>query len=230
MRELKEALRHILGMREWICKCCERVRWWHIASMVVKRDFSSVQFSSVAQSFPTLCNPMNRSMPGLPVHHHLPGFMLCIYSDPAILGLADSASLAEKYLVQKPVIDWRWIPPDFMCWNPNLRCDGIWRESSGRWWGSKGEALLNEISALIKGPQRALSSPLCQVRTQWDNGHLQPKKGVWHHTDTPFQSCSLQSVSVQFSHSMVYNSLWLYESQHARSPCPSPTPGVHSDS
>ena len=30
---------------------------------------SSVQFSSVAQSCPTLCNPMNRSTPGLPVHH-----------------------------------------------------------------------------------------------------------------------------------------------------------------
>ena len=31
---------------------------------------SSVQFSSVAQSCPTLCDPMNRSMPGLPVHHN----------------------------------------------------------------------------------------------------------------------------------------------------------------
>ena len=30
-----------------------------------------VQFSSVAQSCPTLCDPMNRSTPGLPVHHHL---------------------------------------------------------------------------------------------------------------------------------------------------------------
>ena len=30
------------------------------------------QFSSVAQSCPTLCDPMNRSMPGLPVHHQLP--------------------------------------------------------------------------------------------------------------------------------------------------------------
>ena len=28
-------------------------------------------FSSVAHSCPTLCDPMNRSMPGLPVHHHL---------------------------------------------------------------------------------------------------------------------------------------------------------------
>ena len=34
----------------------------------------SVQFSSDAQSCPTLCDPMNRSTPGLPVHHKLPEF------------------------------------------------------------------------------------------------------------------------------------------------------------
>ena len=34
----------------------------------------SVQFSSVAQSCPTLCYPMNHSMSGLPVHHQLPEF------------------------------------------------------------------------------------------------------------------------------------------------------------
>ena len=33
--------------------------------------FSSVQFSSVTQSWPTLCDPMNHSMPGLPVHYQL---------------------------------------------------------------------------------------------------------------------------------------------------------------
>ena len=33
--------------------------------------FSSVHFSSVAQSCPTLCDPMNRSMPGVPVHHQV---------------------------------------------------------------------------------------------------------------------------------------------------------------
>ena len=31
-----------------------------------------IQFSPVAQSCPTLCDPMNRSTPGLPVHHQLP--------------------------------------------------------------------------------------------------------------------------------------------------------------
>ena len=36
--------------------------------------------------------------------------------------------------------------------------------------------------------------------------------------------------SVQFSHSVVSDSLRHHESQHARPPCPSPTPGVHSDS
>ena len=34
----------------------------------------SIQFSSVAQSCLTLCDPMNCSTPGLPVHHHLPEF------------------------------------------------------------------------------------------------------------------------------------------------------------
>ena len=34
----------------------------------------SVQFRSVAQSCLTPCNPMNHSMPGLPVHHQLPEF------------------------------------------------------------------------------------------------------------------------------------------------------------
>ena len=37
-------------------------------------------------------------------------------------------------------------------------------------------------------------------------------------------------VSVQFRHSVMSNSLRPHESQHFRSPCPSPTPKVHSDS
>ena len=35
---------------------------------------NSLQFSSVAQSCLTLCDPMNHSTPGLPVHHQLPEF------------------------------------------------------------------------------------------------------------------------------------------------------------
>ena len=48
---------------EWVKKM------WYIYTMEY-----SVQFSSVAQSCPTLCDPMNCSTPGLPVHHQLPEF------------------------------------------------------------------------------------------------------------------------------------------------------------
>ena len=40
----------------------------------------------------------------------------------------------------------------------------------------------------------------------------------------------VQHHSVQFSHLVMSDSLWPHESQHARPPCPSLTPGVHSDS
>ena len=40
----------------------------------------------------------------------------------------------------------------------------------------------------------------------------------------------LMKVKVQFSRSVVSDSLRPHESQHARPPCSSPTPGVHSDS
>ena len=40
----------------------------------------------------------------------------------------------------------------------------------------------------------------------------------------------LRVKSVQFSHSVMSDSLWPHEPQHARPPCPSPTPGVHSNS
>ena len=46
--------------------------WVNLIRNSIWEFISSVQFSSVAQSCPTLCDPMDRSMPGLPVHHQLP--------------------------------------------------------------------------------------------------------------------------------------------------------------
>ena len=40
----------------------------------------------------------------------------------------------------------------------------------------------------------------------------------------------MESISVQFSHSVVSDSLRPHELQHTRPPCPWPTPGVHSNS
>ena len=45
-----------------------------------------------------------------------------------------------------------------------------------------------------------------------------------------FLSFNLSFSSVQFSRSVMSDSLWPHESQHARPPCPSPTPRVHSNS
>ena len=50
-------------------------------------------------------------------------------------------------------------------------------------------------------------------------------------TNTSFISSSIYKLSsVQFSHSVVSDSLWPHESQHARLPCPSPIPRVYSNS
>ena len=53
--------------------------------------------------------------------------------------------------------------------------------------------------------------------------------GYQNHLYSKAHQSVSQSVS-QFSRSVVSDSLWPHESQHARPPCPSPTPGVHSDS
>ena len=47
-----------------------------LISSLTHRCFSSVQFSSIAQSCLSLCNPMDCSTPGFPVHHQLPELTL----------------------------------------------------------------------------------------------------------------------------------------------------------
>ena len=57
------------GLNPWAAREV-RVIW--LLGLPLAALSSVLPFSSVAQSCPTLCNPMNRSMPGLPVHHQLP--------------------------------------------------------------------------------------------------------------------------------------------------------------
>ena len=51
--------------------CSHEIKRRLLLGRKVTTNLSSVQFSSVAQLCPTLCYPMNRSTPGLPVHHQL---------------------------------------------------------------------------------------------------------------------------------------------------------------
>ena len=66
-------------------------------------------------------------------------------------------------------------------------------------------------------PQKTLSSQIT----------LEEEELYRKHHDSDFIICYS---SVQFSRSVVSDSLRSHESQHARPPCPSPTPGVHPDS
>ena len=56
------------------------------------------QFSSVTQSCPTLCDPMNRSTPGLPVYHQLPEF-----TQIHIHGVSDATQPSHPLLLLPPI-------------------------------------------------------------------------------------------------------------------------------
>ena len=57
-----------------LCLFLSLLRTFSLGVKIISPPLPSVQFSSVAQSCLTLCNPVNRSTPGLPVHHQLPEF------------------------------------------------------------------------------------------------------------------------------------------------------------
>ena len=75
----------IINFCRWVKMCCLPNCAPKLTDILLKQyqislkclDFLvevSVQFSSVSHSCPTLCDSMNRSTPGLPVHHQLPEF------------------------------------------------------------------------------------------------------------------------------------------------------------
>ena len=54
--------------------CQERILWTEEPGGLQSTGSQRVRHDVVAQSCPTLCDPMNLSTPGLPVHHQLPEF------------------------------------------------------------------------------------------------------------------------------------------------------------
>ena len=80
------------GLSNWITNISlweYAVICWSIPLLMNIWTFSL--FSSVTQSCPTLCDPMDRSMPGLPVHHHLPEFTQIQH--PSVSCLQDTSLL-----------------------------------------------------------------------------------------------------------------------------------------
>ena len=73
----------------------------------------TLQFSSVAQSCPTLCDPMNCSMPSLPVHHQLPEFtqthihaLFCMFITKAGTSQVQFSSVQSFSRIRLFVIPW----------------------------------------------------------------------------------------------------------------------------
>ena len=76
---------------------------------------SKVQFSSVTQSCPTLCNPMNCSTPGLPVHHHL-------WNSPKLLSIK-SVMPSSHLILCRPLLFLPSIFPSIRVFsNESVRC------------------------------------------------------------------------------------------------------------
>ena len=155
-------------------------------------------FCSVTKSCPTLCNPINCSMPGFLVFHHLTEFTQTQLSQgchPTILPFVTLFSFPQSFpvsgsfpMIQLFVLGGQSIGASASTSVLPMNIQG---------WFPLGLTAL--ISLLSKGLSRVLFS-------------------YWLFN------------LVQYSHSVMSNSLQPHGLQHARPPCPSPSPRVHSNS
>ena len=177
----------------------------------MRQMFGSVQFSSVAQSCPTLCNPINCSTPGLPVHHQLLDF-----TQTHVHRVSDAIQQSHPL---RPLLLLPPIPPSIRVFSNESALRMRWP----KYWSFSFSIIPSkEIPGLIslqsKGLSRVFSNTIVQKHQFFS---AQPSSQSNSHIHT---------CSVQFSRSVMSDSLLPHEPQHARPPCLSPTPGVHSDS
>ena len=118
-------------------------------------QFSSVQFSSVAQSCPTLCDPMNCSTPGLPVYPQLPEF-----TQTQVHRVGDACH---------PAISSSVVP--FSSWPQSLPASGSFPVSQLFAWGGQSTGVSVLASVLPKKSQGW--SPL-----EWTNWISLQSKGL----------------------------------------------------
>ena len=105
---------------------------------------NSVQFSSVTQSCPTLCDPRNRSMPGLPVHHQLLEF-----TETSIESVMPSSHL----ILCRPLLLLPPIPSSIRVFSNEstlrMRWPKYWQDHNSqwyfayRWWPSERRRFCN---------------------------------------------------------------------------------------
>ena len=171
---------------------------------------------SVTQSCPTLCNPMDCSVPGFPVLYQLLELTQTHVHDESVMPY-NHLILCHSLLLPHSIF-----PSIRLFSNESVLCirwQGIGVSASAsvlpmniQDWYPLGWT--SWISLQSKGRSRVFSNTAVQKHQFFDS----PLVFI-----VPFSS-------VQFSHSIASDSLRPCESQHARPPCPSPTPRVHSNS
>ena len=128
-----------------------------------------VQFSSVAQSCPTLCDPMNISTPGLPVHHQLPEFTQTVHwisdaiqpSHPLSSPSPPALSLSQHQGLVLPMNTQEWSPLGWTGWI-SLQSKGLSRVFSN--------TTVQSINSLVLS---FLCSPtLTSIHDHWKNHSL----------------------------------------------------------
>ena len=176
----------------------------------------SVQFSSVTQPCLIFCDPMDCSMPDFPALHLIPEL-----AQIHIHWVDDAIQPSHPLLFLFSIF-----PSIRVFFNESVLC----RSWPKYWSFNFSLSHSNEYSGLIS------------FRTDWFDlldvqGTL---KSFLQHDSSEASILRLSAFftvqlsypysSVQFSLSVVSDSLWLHEPQHTRPPCPSPTPGVHPNS
>ena len=109
--------------------------------------------------------------------------------------------------------------------------------SNGRWWRTRKPGMLQSTGsqnvrhdgATEWTTTMAYYRIRIQIKISWGEKHIKVKSGKILTMELPFFS-SHRFSSVHFSRLVMSNSLRPHEQQHARPPCPSPTPGAHPNS
>ena len=104
--------------------------------------YCSVQFSSVTQSCPTLWDPMNHSMPGLPVHHQLPEFTQThVHRDSD--AIQPSHPLSSPYMQMTPPL-WQKVKRNWKAswWKWKRR---VWMNLVLGQWGATLSSSINTV-------------------------------------------------------------------------------------
>ena len=89
------------------------IKFLHLLQSLYLQLVTRLQFSSVAQPCPTLCDPMNCSTPGLPVHHQLPEFTQTHVHRVQLIFITNSSTLGLPLWL-------RWLRIRLQCGRPGF--------------------------------------------------------------------------------------------------------------